>query len=474
VPGLFEQIAKCNVSKENTLVEPPDGKQWLCGLAEGESLLVRQCYAWFYKEARRKMAEKRVPKCPGLIYTGNPGIGKSSWLNYALVRFLQDGYAVVLERAKTSDYWVFRDNTCTFKDKRVRGSVLAGLPVNAVYLFDPDENDSHPLESNVFTIVATSPQEKHYKALKKRGGFRHYFPCWEQEELIACGGGTDEATVRNRFARWGGIPRYVFHQNQQQLEADLLKAITGMDLSLVAKYLRTPEISDDDQRTISHMVVQYRIVDGAFSQCDLDFASPEIGRAVVQAKGASDYLALLQHYESVRRQRWQGAYLGHLWEHLCHKILPLGAKDGFKLEPLGKGKTKGVLKKAVEMKQGDADDMQIVVDDCHYFQPSAPNFPVIDAALKEGKAVYGFQMTVASSHPPKAHGTADLVRRFPSLQLVWVVDGAKQDHINTKQGFEQSKDPAKKVDAATLKKLEKVPQWLLKLQFPKENPFISK
>jgi hypothetical protein len=124
---------------------------------------MRECYSWFYDEAVRKM--NAIPACPGLIYTGNPGIGKSLWLNYALVRFLQNGYAVVLERAKTTDFFVFQDGTCTYRDKEVRISVFKKLPPKSVYLFDPDENDSHPLESNVFTIVASSPQEKHYKAL---------------------------------------------------------------------------------------------------------------------------------------------------------------------------------------------------------------------------------------------------------------------------------------------------------------------
>ena len=266
----------------------------------------------------------------------------------------------------------------------------------------------------------------------------------------------------------------VYSTNQDQLEAALGKAILGMDLSLVFKYLQTPEISEQDQKTISHMVVQYRIMGKEYRKCELDFASGEIGHRVVEAKVEEDYEALIEHYERVRRQMWQGAYLGHLWEHLCHKILPLGAKDGFKLEPLGKGKKNvKILKAEVAVEQGGVDDMESVVEAGRYFQPSAPNFPVIDAAVKEGEAVYGFQMTVASSHPPKAHEAAELLQRFPSLQLVWVVDGAKQDHIKKKQRFEQSKDPVKKVDATTLEKLEKVPQWLLKLQFPKENPFFK-
>jgi hypothetical protein len=58
-----------------------------------------------------------------------------------------------------------------------------GFPEKSVFLFDPDENVSHPLESNVFTIVASSPQKKHYGALLKENSSVRYFPCWSLAEL---------------------------------------------------------------------------------------------------------------------------------------------------------------------------------------------------------------------------------------------------------------------------------------------------
>ena len=176
----------------------------------------------------------------------------------------------------------------------------------------------------------------------------------------------------------------------------------------------------------------------------------------------------------MRRTEWQGAYVGHLWEHLCQKILPLGSSDGLQLVPLSSGKKNvRIIKKALEVERGCMSDLERVLDSGKYFLPTATNFAAIDAAVKEGDVVYGFQMTVASSHPPKAHEAAALLRSFPSLQLVWVVDAARNDHIKVVQGFEQSRDPDKKVDDETLKRLNAVPQWLLKLEFPKENPFVK-
>jgi hypothetical protein len=60
------------------------------------------------------------------------------------------------------------------------------------------------------------------------------------------------------------------------------------------------------------------------------------------------------------------------------------------------------------------------------------------------------------------------------VHLVWVVDGVKEGHISTMQSFVQPKDLAKKVNVAKMKELHNLSQWLLKLSFPKESPFIKK
>jgi hypothetical protein len=415
-------------------------------------------------------------RCRGLIYTGNPGIGKSTWLNYALVRFLQDGYAVVLERAKASDHFVFQGGICIHK-KHQRPD-LDDFSEKAVYLFDPDENDSHPLESNVFTIVTSSPQEKHYKALKKLRASRYYFPCWSLEELQAAKPSSmDSLQVEELFLKWGGIPRYVFDDDQKKLLVELKEMVDHVDLELVEKSRFTAEIPEQKQLSLSHMLVHY-VVKEPYEQGELDFASDLIGQSIVETAGKSNYEKLILHYERTRRQEWQGAYCGHLWEHLCHEIIPLGTKEGLKLEPLTEGKKQNrrIIKKPLVVEKGKLETMMAALQKGCYFQPSAANFPVIDAMVMEGNDLYGFQMTVAS-HPFVAHETLKLLEAIPAgknLHLVWVVDGVKEGHISTMQSFVQPKDLAKKVNVAKMKELHNLSQWLLKLSFPKESPFIKK
>jgi hypothetical protein len=313
----------------------------------------------------------------------------------------------------------------------------------------------------VFTIVASSPQEKHYKALLKLRAARRYMPCWVLEELKAVGIMSDHL-IEKHFLQWGGIPRYIFDKDQNALLAILATAINGMNMPLVEKYLKSCEISESDQKTISHMVVQYRPIGDKYEECELDFASDKICDSVIQVKGKSDYAQLIDHYQRMRRTEWQGAYVGHLWEHLCHEILPLGTSGGFRLEPLNGNNAKNsmVLKSGIKVVTGGETDMKKVVKRGCYFKP-----PVIDACFKEGDRVFGLHKTIAARHPPKAKEAAKLLEQFPNLNLFWVVDN-DPSCITKAQQFEQG-------TATTLQKLERVPQWLLQLQFPKDNFFKS-
>ncbi len=412
---------------------------------------------------RLKMEGKR-----GCIFTGNPGIGKSAWLNYALVRFLRDGFAVVLERAKSNDFFVFKDGSCI--RRKFRRPDLDELPDKAVYLFDPDENDSHPLESNVFTVVASSPQEKHYKALWKIGAAKRYFPCWSLEELQQAKPQMDASDLEALWLQWGGIPRYIYNDDQAALLLVLNATVNDVKLQLIEKFRGTAEIPEDKQRKLSHMVVQYSVKE-PYDKGELDFASVMIGELVVALAAAKTYDKLLAHYEWTRRQLWQGAYAGHLWEHLCNAMIPKGCPEGFLLESLtvSKKANRRVVKGAMTVVGGTLNDMISILNKGCYFRPRAANFPVVDAVLMEGDVAFGLQMTIATSHPPSAACLLQLKTRLApkKLHLVWVVDVAKDGHIDTAQTFAD----VGKIDVDSLAQLRAVPQWVLKLHFPKERPW---
>ena len=365
---------------------------------------------------------------------------------------------------------MFQDGRCTYKEKSVSASVLSDLPERSVYLFDPDENESHPLESDVFTIVATSPQVKHYKALRKDGGRRFYVPCWSLEELQGLKLDLAPEELEKRFLLWGGVPRHIVEN--EILMGDLSQAIEHVDLRMIEKYQGSAEIEEQDQVKLRHMLVQYHI-DFPFDKPCIDFASPEIGRRIVESRAKKDYRDLIRHYEEVRLGEWQGPYAGHLWEELCHAILSRGSEDGYCLQRLGeKGGAvddKWLFKQPLAVTRSS-------VEKGKYFRPFAKNYPVIDAAIWEGNVVFGLQTTLQESHAPTAAQVVELMRKLlpgggggkakTALHLVWVVDPSKNWRFGAQsfKGLESLKQNEKKL-------LDGVVQWRLCLRFPQESPF---
>jgi hypothetical protein len=72
------------------------------------------------------------------------------------------------------------------------------------------------------------------------------------------------------------------------------------------------------------------------------------------------------------------------------------------------------VKTEVASEKENLANMMDVLEKRSYFRPLASNFPVIDAAVMVGNNFYGFQMTVASSHPPKAHEAIKFLKALPA------------------------------------------------------------
>jgi hypothetical protein len=71
VPGLYDAVAACNFTANNSVVKPPNDR-WFCGLEKGQSMLVHKCYEWLYNDALEHWAERGRR---GYICLGNPARG---------------------------------------------------------------------------------------------------------------------------------------------------------------------------------------------------------------------------------------------------------------------------------------------------------------------------------------------------------------------------------------------------------------
>ena len=87
-----------------------------------------------------------------------------------------------------------------------------------------------PPVCKAFTLLVTSPRKDHWHEFdKEMDCSMFFFPVFTLDEMRACRDqcfpGVGEAGMLSRFARWGGIPRYVLAKreaaDQEQLEASL-------------------------------------------------------------------------------------------------------------------------------------------------------------------------------------------------------------------------------------------------------------
>jgi hypothetical protein len=302
--------------------------------------------------------------------------------------------------------------------------------------------------------------------------------------------------LRDRFRKWGGIPRYVSQSDQASIETKLYTAITAMDVQLIEVYRGTPEIFEYHQNRISHMVVQYLVdVQAEYKKGKLDFASLYIAERCIATSLRARYVETVTHYYRVRNETGYGAYSGNLWEHLCLHLIPFGIPSGYKiyrLEPPQEStkpqtgsivsqssaakskfeKERSILKSSIEIREGSFGEMMTVLTAKKFFRPKTSNFPIIDAAVMEGNDIYGMNITITESHRISALEALKLCAVVPppkKLHIVWVVDPASRSNIKRAQSFAISKKASKKVSAAQKEQLNAIPQWKLEFTFPNSS-----
>ncbi|KZT09337.1 uncharacterized protein LAESUDRAFT_810943 [Laetiporus sulphureus 93-53] len=113
----------------------------------------------------------------GILVTGQPGIGKSTWLRYALIRLLKKQQVVLF--AQDERYHLFyHDCVYTISSGKLSNDYLPRPPENGYFwgLIDSDKRAVQPhsalLDLPIFPVQAASPNRIRYRQwLKQREGF---------------------------------------------------------------------------------------------------------------------------------------------------------------------------------------------------------------------------------------------------------------------------------------------------------------
>jgi hypothetical protein len=99
--------------------------------------------------------------------TGNPGIGKSFFLIYLLIRFVILQKVIILQLAEKDRVFLFKPG----QDPVVVDIPLADMAeledTNTIFLHNPKANEE-PVIVKAFTVLASSPNPNNYRGFCKR------------------------------------------------------------------------------------------------------------------------------------------------------------------------------------------------------------------------------------------------------------------------------------------------------------------
>ncbi len=362
---------------------------------------------------------------------GNPGLGKSWFQHYCLLRALHPTFVGSGTAAKPlwkppSNDWVPPEcvlrqiGSERFEVYLVKHrSVWIATPRSGLnfvelfdqnkilYLFEPgSDKDKEPLLLlDPISIATVSPNARRIKEFSKMAAMR-YMPVWTLPELHVVGahlrgvfaGDTDMqvlysvAEIEARFEMFGGILRYVLPVDRDTLQTYFMKRQTGIENVNFHILSKAGLNIDGAQTNISHHAMHYDVDrTGNFGEFKLVFSS-EHTKIDLEKKASNlafmDLLNIL--WECIQGQfpermrvvlepvTWEMLLRGEHWETWS----PPGVQH--LAQP-----------PAIREFQYTREIPRNMKDETLYIA-SSPNFPLVEAVMKHGNTVIGFQCKTGS------------------------------------------------------------------------------
>ena len=293
-----------------------------------KKLYIRKGYEDLFTIICKNLEEKDIEKrLTGMAITGTPGIGKSMFLFYILWRLanMETTKAVIIHRQfERGGIYVFQSSGCweTFNYSDVAG-LLKDDSTYTWYLTDALEPP--PARVKAVTILVSSPARKYYSTFLPLSLVAplYYLPIWSLEELqlVAPLYSRSPKIVEKRFARIGGIPRYVLEKNAN-LKEDIKNSFTRHKHENFRRLTFDGLVNNED---ISNLIVHFEVA-ASYSSFTMRFASKYVA-------GIAFKFYLFYQREELERlllsggsSPFFGSFRGELFEKYVHQVLSVGGK----------------------------------------------------------------------------------------------------------------------------------------------------
>ena len=361
----------------------------------------------FVRESYEKMLPILVSQLenqahPRVLVRGTPGIGKTHFGLFLLLYYARQNATVVYQNGPMNTCYLFSP-TVVYTSQGVEVGVFGEhLKGDTIYLVD----SFTPNIATVRSILLTSPRKGIWDDFYKHSTSL-FMPIWSWDEmellrsLLYPSLGTTQ--VKEKYDRWGGVPRYVlefFGDEEKQKKLDAV--INSSDLEMIEKAVGETDGAQGTSHLLVHMVV---LDDSTFQSKTHRFASDYVCKSVFDRLLQGQREKFVAFLRGIRDLGEAGGMRGHMFEPWAHKLLLQGGK--FQVRNLRTGDRDTLTLPGLQLKQFESLNDVADCDKSTYCVPVSKRFEAIDSFIKPDKV---FQMTVSKTHPCKMRGLEDVVK----------------------------------------------------------------
>ena len=342
--------------------------------------------------------------------------GKTAFLNLLLYYASAMNVDVVLQNAAKFVFLLCSDGTVEHFPATDIDKVPALKSKDTFYLFNPDEKDTQARVSNAFTVIATSPDEKHYSEFRKIEDMSVIFLYpWSLDEARAAFQAlqpthelsTEQlATLNERFDQVGGSFRFLRYP-QRKYTTEVKPELTSTEVIPLADLLTWEKIVRE-KHPAGKLVKVPHILFHCFPADDdslyrLGFASPLSRVRVttsVELKSQAEwdtFVSLMLRIDpspssvGLRYEHYVHVYMRN-YGYMTTKI-SISNKDGGPVTTL---EEVPVYTSSNQPEEDVANALHSGI--CSYIVPTKSNFAEVDSFYVANGTVYCFQITTSKGH----------------------------------------------------------------------------
>lgn len=380
-----------------------------------------------------------------VLLLGQPGIGKTVYLTYCLLRRLLAGLPTIF--AKTGDIrYIFLDSGVHWipsnSFRMSEDPLFTDQVDNTLVLFDLNEEQSTPERFLHWRILASSsPKSGRYREWSKHRGAEHWvMRTWSWEEIyFARKTATNNRSLKElfeAFRKYGGTARNLLTRSPKRVESEI-----GFAISNCTNFSSLFPASRDFREETSHALITIdpKVDDAGLldrAEYDGQIATPYILNLLVISKNREFANGMKDTFRTFMLNPFTRSAPGVIFEGRGHLYLFSSLKSPLIIQPLSMDENPVSVKLQHAERIHFFKDLPTSFNNLNvnlYYQPLSPTTLGIDSFCLEvddngvATSVVFFQFTISENHPINPSFVSKLwkkgtrVRNQPKWKLVFIV-----------------------------------------------------